>query len=417
MGLWQRFTAPWRKGQETNSFWKDMLGARTLSGVRVNQTTALGLAAVWACVTVRSEDTAKIPLILYRRRNDGGKERATNHKLYKLLHNAPNRRNTAFEFKQMLQMQIDLEGDGYALISRDGRGQVSELWPVPSRDVQILKVQGGRELFYRVTVSGEQFVIPAEDMLHIRGNTLDGIKGLSPISWQRETIGHAIAAEKYGAAFFGNSAQPNGALTLPATLSTEAAAKLRADWKARFQGPENAHNLAIFDGGMDWKQIGMNNADAQFVEERKFQNAEIYRIFRMPPHRVQDLERATNNNIEHQGLEYVEGCLMSIFDRWCQALMRDLLMESERGEYFFEFLPDALLKGDIKSRYDAYQVAINNGWMSPNDVRDRENMNRIDGGDQYFRQMNVQPLDMPQLPPEPPAKPPKDKAVMETQDA
>lgn len=411
MGVLQRLTAPWRK--ETNSqsrFWLDLLdGMKTVAGIKVTTKTAMGLSAVWACVTVRSEDTAKLPLIMYRRQKDGSKERATSHPLYRILHDKPNRRNTAFEFKQMLQMQVDLEGNGYALIVRDGRGAVAELWPVPSKDIEIMRTKDGRDLFYRVTVSGAQFTVPSEDMLHIRGNSLDGIVGMSPIAWQRETIGHAIAAEKYGAAFFGNSAQPNGALVMPNTIGKEAADKLRADWKERFQGPENAHNLAIFDGGFDWKQIGMNNVDAQFVEERKWQNSEIYRIYRMPPHRVQDLERATNNNIEHQGLEYVEGCLMSIFERWCQALFRDLLLESEQAEYYFEFLPDALLKGDIAARYTAYVAGFQNGWLSENDIRDRENMNRIKDGDKYYRPMNLQPIDMPQQPPTPPAKPPKGK--------
>lgn len=410
MGVWQRLTAPWRKGSDHNSFFMDLFeGLKSVAGIRVTTRTAMGQPAIWACVTVRSEDTAKLPCILYRRLKDGGKERAVDHPAYRILHDKPNRRNTAFEFKQMLQMQVDLEGNGYALIMRDGRGRVTELWPIPSKDVDILRTKDGRDLFYRVTVSGEQYTVPSEDMLHIRGNSLDGIVGMSPIAWQRETIGHAIAAEKYGAAFFGNGAAPQGALTVPNTIGKEAADKLRADWKARFQGPENAHNLAIFDGGFDWKQIGMNNVDAQFVEERKWQNAEIYRIYRMPPHRVQDLERATNNNIEHQGLEYVEGCLMSIFERWCQALYRDLLLESEQAEYYFEFLPDALLKGDITARYTAYVQAFQNGWMSENDIRDRENMNRIKDGDKYYRPMNLQPIDMPQHPPTPPAKPPKGK--------
>lgn len=410
MGILQRLIAPWRKSSDHNRFFLDLLdGLKSVAGVRVTTRTAMGQSAVWACVTVRSEDTAKLPLILYRRNKDGSKERATEHPLYRLLHDKPNRRNTAFEFKQMLQMQVDLEGNGYALIMRDGRGQVVELWPIPSKDVQVLKTKDGHDLFYRVTVGGDQYTVPGEDMLHIRGNSLDGIVGMSPIAWQRETIGHAIAAEKYGAAFFGNGAAPQGALVMPNTIGTEAADQLRADWKSRFQGPENAHNLAIFDGGFDWKQIGMNNVDAQFVEERKWQNAEIYRIYRMPPHRVQDLERATNNNIEHQGLEYVEGCLMSIFERWCQALFRDLLLEGEQKEYYFEFLPDALLKGDIASRYAAYAVGFTNGWLSENDIRDRENMNRITDGDKYYRPMNLQPIDMPQQPPTPPAKPPKGK--------
>lgn len=408
MGLLSRIFGRQEKSTGTNAFWLDLLSTKnSTAGVRVTSTSAMQVSAVWACITVRSEDIAKLPVHLYRRRKDGGKERAVKHPAYRLLLEQPNPRNTAFEFKQIMQMQCDLHGNAYAVKEIDARGQVVALWPLDSTKVQILTFNDGRELFYRVTMEkGRQVTVPGEDMLHVRGNSLDGVTGLSPISWQRETIGHAMAAEKYGAAFFGNSAQPNGALVLPTKISPEAAERLRADWKQRFQGPENAHNLAIFDGGMEWKQIGMNNADAQFIETRKYQNSEIWRIFRIPPHKVGDLDRATFSNIEMQSIEYVQDCLMSIFARWQQALSRDLLLEEERGEFFFEFMPDALLKGDIKSRYEAYAVGLMNGWLSDNDIRDKENMNRVEGGDQYFRPLNLSPLDAPAATPEPAPKPP-----------
>jgi HK97 family phage portal protein len=410
MGFWRRLLGREEKASGHNEFFKELLVTKSTAGVVVTPRNAMQVSAVWACVNVRSEDIAKLPVHLYRRRKDGGKERATDHPAYRLLHLAPNPRNTAFEFKQMLQMQCDLRGNAYAVKELDSRGRVSALWPIESDKVEILKVDEGKELFYRVTYEGgRQVTVPGEDMLHIRGNSFDGICGMSPITWQRETIGHAMAAEKYGAAFFGNSAQPNGALVLPTKLSPEAAAKLRADWKERFQGPENAHNLAIFDGGMDWKPIGMTNTDAQFIEARNYQNSEIWRIFRIPPHKVGDLTKATFSNIEMQAIEYVQDCLMSIMERWQQALSRDLLTEAERVDHFFEFLPDALLKGDIKSRYDAYAVGVLNGWLSSNDIRDRENMNRVDGGDQYFRPMNVQPLNAPPEPPPEPTPPTKGK--------
>lgn len=404
-----------------SAFLLDMFGgSRTTAGVRVTTSNAMQVAAVWACVQVRSEDTAKLPCLLYRRRGDGGKERATDHPAYRLIHDQPNARHTAFEFKQMMQMQCDLHGNALAIKEIDGRGRVISLWPVEWNKVTLLKVPKSRDLFYRIVNDGETITAPAEGVLHLRGNSLDGICGLSPIAWQRETIGHAMAAEQYGAAFFGNSAQPNGALKLPNVIGKEAAETLRASWKERFQGPDKAHELAIFDGGMEWVQTGMNNADAQFIEERKYQSEEIYRIFRIPPHKVGDLEKATFSNIEMQAIEYVQDCLMSIFERWQQALNRDLLLDDERDQYFFEFMPDALLKGDIKSRYEAYAIGLLNGWLSDNDIRDKENMNRIEDGDQYFRPMNLQPLDMPQLPPEKPApaKPAKRKAApKEKQDA
>ena len=210
MGLLSRIFGRQEKSTGTNAFWLDLLSTKnSTAGVRVTSTSAMQVSAVWACITVRSEDIAKLPVHLYRRRKDGGKERAVKHPAYRLLLEQPNPRNTAFEFKQIMQMQCDLHGNAYAVKEIDARGQVVALWPLDSTKVQILTFNDGRELFYRVTMEkGRQVTVPGEDMLHVRGNSLDGVTGLSPISWQRETIGHAMAAEKYGAAFFGNSAQP-----------------------------------------------------------------------------------------------------------------------------------------------------------------------------------------------------------------
>jgi len=238
--------------------------------------------------------------------------------------------------------------------------------------------------------SGKRETFPADGVVHLRGVSLDGVVGVSPITYHRETIGLGMAAEKYGAAFFGNNAKPGGMLKLKEVIGPERSKQLREDWEDRFQGPENSHKLVILDGEMDWQQIGMDNADAQFVETRRLSNQDIYRIFRMPPHKVGDLERATFSNIEQQALEYVTDCLLSDMVRWEQTLKRDLLTDPERAAgYFFEFMPDALMRGDIKSRYEAYAIARNWGVLSVNDIRDRENLNRIANGDIYLQPLNM----------------------------
>lgn len=388
-----------------------LVGEKTLSGERVNSTRAMRLSAVWACVRVRSEDVGKLPCILYRRQADGGKVRATDHYLYSLIRDRPNPRMTAFEFRQMMQAQLDLKGNAYALKEFDNRGQVTALWPIYTR-VEILCTPDYKELYYKVT--SEKGVvsdpIPAEFILHLRGMSLDGIHGLSPISYHRETIGLAIAAEKYGAAFFGNSAMPKGAIKVPTVLSAEAAKQVRESFEARHRGVENSQKIAIFDGGMEFVQVGMNNTDAQYLETRAMQNTEIWRIYRMPPHKVGDLTRSTNNNIEHQGLEYVTDCLMSELVRWEQTLARDLLLEKEQGEYFFEFLVDALLRGDFKSRMEGYAIARNWGLFSADDCRDRENMNHLP---EKKGQIYLQPLNMVEAgtPPQP-TTPAAAKALM-----
>jgi len=365
--------------------------SKTSSGVNVTVESSLSLAAVWACVRVKQEDIAKLPCHLYQRKPDGSKARATSHPLYELILSRPNSLQTAFDFKAFMQGQLDLRGNALAIKEFNGRGQVVNLWPVPWSSVSVKTTAENRDLFYEVTFpSGKRETFPADGVVHLRGVSLDGVVGVSPITYHRETIGLGMAAEKYGAAFFGNNAKPGGMLKLKEVIGPERSKQLREDWEDRFQGPENSHKLVILDGEMDWQQIGMDNADAQFVETRKLSNQDIYRIFRMPPHKVGDLERATFSNIEQQALEYVTDCLLSDMVRWEQTLKRDLLTDPERASgYFFEFMPDALMRGDIKSRYEAYAIARNWGVLSVNDIRDRENLNRIANGDIYLQPLNM----------------------------
>jgi HK97 family phage portal protein len=380
------------KQDAASRFWLDLIeGNKTTSGVTVSPDSAMKQSAVWACVRVKQEDIGKLPCILYRRLGDGkGKVRATDHPLYDLIGSRPNRRDTAFDFKAFMQGQLDTRGNALAIKEFDGRGKVAGLWPQPWANVDLLASTDGEELFYRVRLrDGTQVTIPAEGVLHLKGMSLDGLIGLSPIAYHRETIGLALAAEKYGASFFGNSARPSGVLKVKQVLGKEAVEALRVGWKEKFQGPDRANQMVVLDGEMDWQQIGMDNADAQYVETRTQSNQDIYRIYRMPPHKVGDLDKATFSNIEQQALEYVTDCLLSEMVRWEQTLRRDLLTEDERKEYFFEFLPDALLRGDLKSRYEAYAIGRNWGWLTVNDILDRENMNRVENGD-----IRLQPLNM-----------------------
>lgn len=385
----------------TSWFFDWIGGNKTLSGERVTPDRAMRLSAVWACIRVRSEDVGKLPCILYRRLPEGGKERATDHYLFALIRNRPNPRMTAFEFRQMMQAQLDLKGNAYALKEFDSRGRVVALWPIHTQ-VEILCTPDRKELFYRVTsekgVTTEP--MPAEYIMHLRGMSLDGVHGLSPISYHRETIGLALAAEKYGAAFFGNNAMPKGAIKVPTVLSPEAATQIRDSWEAKHRGVENSNKVAIFDGGMEYVQTGMDNTDAQYIETRRMQNSEIWRIYRMPPHKVGDLDKATFSNIEQQSLEYVTDCLMSELVRWEQTLARDLLLDKEQAEYFFEFLVDALLRGDFKSRMEGYAIARTWGLFTADDCLDRENMNHVPGGK---GKIYLQPLNMVEAgtPPQP----------------
>lgn len=406
MGLLSRFAgavAAFTKSstdKPENWFVEWAQGAPTSSGAHVTADSAMRTSAVWICVRIRSEDVGKTPCILYRADASGNKSRATEHPLYDLIRNHPNPMHTAMEFRQMLQAQIDLRGNGYAFKEFDARGQLIALWPLDGRRVIPYASPDRRVMFYRCQlIDGQEAMVPAEEILHVRGMTLDGLVGVSPITYHRETIGLSIAAEKYGAAFFGNNAQPLGGLEIAPVLGQEARDSLRASWKERHLGKRE---LAILDGGMKWVQTGMTNDDAQYIETRNISNRDIFRIYRVPPHKAGDLEQATFSNIEQQALEYVTDCLMSEFVRWEQTLRRDLLTDEERaGGYFFEHMVEALLRGDTKSRYEAYALARNWGVLSVNDIRDRENMNRIPNGDIYLQPLNM--VEAGQKPPPVPA--------------
>jgi HK97 family phage portal protein len=354
--------------------------------MHVTPDSAMACAAVFSCVRVVSEDVAKLPLILYRRTSDGGKERAKDHPLYARLHDTPNSWQTSVEWREMMQGHLELRGNAYALKVMSGR-QLLELIPLHPDKVTVRQDERFR-LSY--DIAGTAY--SADQILHLRGMSSDGFTGMSTITHAREAIGLAQATERHGASLFGNGARPGGVLVHPGKLSPEAAKRLKDQWDAT-HGGENANSTAVLEEGVSWTQLGMTSEDSQFLETRKFQRSEIASFFRIPPHKIGDLERATFSNIEHQALEYVTDSLMPRLVRWEQRLNASLLNPSERGAYFFEFLTEGLLRGDTKARYDAYQSAIASGWMSRNEARIRENMNPEVGLDEFLRPLNMDVAD------------------------
>lgn len=392
MGLFSRLFGREKAGTAKPDRWLiDWVrgGDPTSAGVAVSPDSAMRVAAVWACVRVRSEDLGKVPCHMYRRLGAGGKERATDHPLYSLVRDAPNPFQTAMEFRQLMQTWIDLQGNAFAIKEFDRAGRVTALLPVSPEYVRILLVDGSNyELFYKVRFPGKpEVMVPGEFMFHLRGLSLDGLTGVSPITYHRETIGLALAAQQYGSGFFASSAQPTGILQAPSLLSPEAAAAIRASWEKNFK--DNKRNFAILDQGMTWTQMGLSNTDAQFIETRNMQIREICRIYRMPPHKIADLNNATFSNIEQQSLEYVQDCLLSEAVRWEQTLWRELLSDAEKPQYFFEFMLDALLRGDLPSRMAAYATARNWGIMNANECREKENLNPYPDGEIYLQPQNM----------------------------
>ncbi len=368
--------------------WRSRFVRATSAGVPVDEERALQITAVLAAVRILAEGVSSLPLILYRRRPDGGKDRATDHPLYTLLHDAPNEEMTAQTFRETLQAHLALWGNAYAQIVRERSGRVLSLWPLRPDRMEIKRAPDGT-LWY---LYADRPPFRQDEILHLVGLSFDGVRGRSPIALARESLGLTLAAQEFGARFFANDARPGVVLRHPATLDDEAYQRIKASWEAAHQGVENAHRVAILEEGMEVATVGIPPRDAQFLDTRKFQVAEIARIFRVPPHMLADLDRATYSNIEQQSLEFVTHTLRPWLVRWEQAIQLRLLRPRERKEYFAEHLVDGLLRGDIESRYRAYMTARQGGWMSVNDVRVRENMNPIPGGDVYLQPLNMEPV-------------------------
>jgi HK97 family phage portal protein len=364
----------------------------TAAGVSVSEEGSLRYSAVFACVRVLAESVASLPLITYRRLPGGGKERAREHALYELLHDAPNPLMTSLEFREAMQAHMLLWGNAYAEIVADGRGNVTELWPLRPDAMEKIEPSGeGLVYTYRLP-SGKSVQLPGWQVLHLRGLSSNGIVGYSPImTAAREAVGKGLAVQQFGSMFFRNGARPGGILSFPGELSAEAMGRIRESWQDHYGGLSNAHRVAILEQGMTYQEVGIPPAAAAYIEDQKMSVLDIARVYRVPPHMIGDLERATFSNIEHQAIEFVTHSLRPWLVRWEQAIQQRLMTERDRQTHLVEFLVDGLLRGDVTSRYQAYAVARQNGWMSANDIRELENQNPIDDGDLYLVPLNMVP--------------------------
>ena len=370
------------------------------AGKRVNERSAMQMTAVYSCVRILAEAVAGLPLHLYRYKEDGGKEKAIDHPLYLLLHDEPNPEMSSFVFRETLMTHLLLWGNAYAQIIRNGKGEVIALYPLMPDRMTVDRDRDGK-LYYEYTfstddaptVKGTVVRLKPSDVLHIPGLGFDGLVGYSPIAMAKNAIGMAIACEEYGAKFFANGAAPGGVLEHPGTIKDPQ--RVRESWQSTFGGSGNANKIAVLEEGMKYTPIGISPEQAQFLETRKFQINEIARIFRVPPHMVGDLEKSSFSNIEQQSLEFVKYTLEPWLVRWEQSIQRTLFSPEEKKRYFAKFNVEGLLRGDYASRMSGYATARQNGWMSANDIRELENMDRIpaeEGGDLYLINGNMLPL-------------------------
>ena len=376
-----------------------LMGSST-AGKNVTERSAMQMTAVYSCVRILAEAVAGLPLHLYRYKEDNGKEKAIDHTLYHLLHDEPNPEMSSFVFRETLMTHLLLWGNAYAQIIRNGKGEVIALYPLIPNRMTVNRDENG-QLYYEYSSASDDInsnssrtvVLMARDVLHIPGLGFDGLVGYSPIAMAKNAIGMAIACEEYGAKFFANGAAPSGVLEHPGTIKDPK--KVREAWQSQFGGSSNAGRVAVLEEGMKYTPISISPEQAQFLETRKFQINEIARIFRIPPHMVGDLEKSSFSNIEQQSLEFVKYTLDPWVIRWEQSLMRALLSNDEKKEYFIKFNLEGLLRGDYESRMKGYSIGRQNGWMSANDIRELENLDRIsreDGGDLYLVNGNMLPL-------------------------
>ena len=370
------------------------------SGKTVTERSAMQMTAVYACVRILSEAVAGLPLHFYRYKADGSKEKAIDSNLYHLIHDEPNPEMSSFVFRETLMTHLLLWGNAYAQIIRNGKGEVIALYPLMPNKMSVYRDENGK-LYYTYTrsdcepnaMNGSSVVLEPKDVLHIPGLGFDGLVGYSPIAMAKNAIGLAIATEEFGSKFFANGAAPSGVLEHPGTIKDPS--RVREAWQSQFGGSGNSGKVAVLEEGMKYTPISISPEQAQFLETRKFQINEIARIFRVPPHMVGDLEKSSFSNIEQQSLEFVKYTLDPWVVRWEQSLSRSLLSEDEKKQYFFKFNLEGLLRGDYQSRMNGYAIARQNGWMSANDIRELEDLDKLSpeqGGDLYLVNGNMLPL-------------------------
>jgi len=369
--------------------------ARNVSGVHVIEDNAMTLSTVYAAVRTIVEPIACMPFRVYRQ--DGASRiKMPTHAADWLISMQPNPEINAVSFWETMLQYAILRGNAFAEIERNNRGEPVNLWPIEPWRVSTFRNEFD-ELMYRVSNRTREVTefAPA-DILHLHGLG-DGVMGYSVIGLARETIGLGLAMEQFGAAFFGNGAHLGGVIEAPVgkALSPEAVDAMLKEFNDKYRGPGRAGQTTYIDQGMQWKQIAVPPEDAQFLESRKFGVTEICRWFGVPPHRVFELDRSTNNNIEQQSLEFVQQTLLP----WARRIELECDIKffgrQQRGVYYTKLNFASLLRADIKSQHEAFAIGRQNGWLSANDIRELQDMNPIGkGGDDYLVQVNMMPLDL-----------------------
>ena len=356
----------------------------------INTHTAMKYTAVFACVRVLSETLASMPIMLYRKKPDGDRESKNDLAVYDILHNAPNDEMSPFNFKESCMISLNTGGNAVCERLVNRYGQLVGLYPYPWSMVQIERDKETGRLVYKVR-DGTRFKdLDRSQVFHISGLSFDGVIGVSPIEYAASAIRLGLSYEQFGNSFYKNGANASGIFSFPQALSDTAFERLKKDLTKNYTGLVNTGKPMILEEGADFKQMTIKPVDAELLGNKKFQTEDVARIYRVPLHLIQNLDKATFSNIEQQSLEFVMYTMLPWFKRWEENINMQLLTQQERmAGYYLEFKVDSLLRGDAKSRAEAYSIARQWGWMSVNDIRKLENMNSIANGDIYLEPLNM----------------------------
>jgi HK97 family phage portal protein len=352
----------------------------------VSPEAAMRLSTVYACIKVLSDTISTLPCYLYKK--DGDARIVLDNKLHSLVSDAPNDFQTAREFWQQQVTNICLRGNSYSYVTRTAQGKVVEIVPLPV-DSCAVNIMAQNQISYTITLGDEgnvkTFIAKPENILHFKNLTLDGIQGLSPIGYNGSLLSNALAARDHANSVYTNGATPRGVLETEGVLSDEAFENLKASWSSNHNGSSNANKVAILESGLQFKPVSMSPADVQLLESRKYSRSEIAGMFRVPPHMIGDLDRATYSNIGHQSLDFYKSAISPWLAQFEARLNFSLLGTSTSC---FRFDVSELIRGDIETEVASYRSLLEMGVLSPNEVRGKLGMNPRDGGDDYVTQSN-----------------------------
>jgi len=395
MGLLGRLLYPEPKAAASpiDDYWYQPADGASYTGARVNADTAMRVSTVYRCIAIISQSLASLPLFVYHRLENGGKEKARGHPLYGVLHDQPNRWQTSFEWREMMQSHALFRGNGFSRIIPGRRGFVDQLIPLQPDRMRVEQLRDGRLRYLYRDTGGKETVYDQDEMFHVRGLGSDGIVGFSVLSLARQAFGLALATEEHGARLFGQGTTRRVALEHPGELSKPAQERLRETYLETNTGLANSHKPIVLEEGLKVHELGMTSDEAQFLETRGFSVEEIARWFGVPLSLVGHTEKATSwgTGLEQLNLAFVIHTMRPWFVRWEQAIGRDLILD--RDEFFAEFLVDALARGDMKSRYESHRIAVMTGWKSRNEARAFENMNPVEGLDGFLAPQNMALVD------------------------